>query len=60
MLRRSRAEFENVRLQQPLATRVARVMLMMQDVDQLCHRARKVEIVVESTNPVDVGFIILP
>ena len=58
MLRRSRAEFENVRLQQPLATRVARVML--QDVDQLCHRARKVEIVVESANPVDVGFIILP
>jgi len=35
-------------------------MLMMQDVDQLCHRARKVEIVVESANPVDVGFIILP
>ena len=48
----------NVRLQQPLATRGGRVMVMMLGVDQVCHKAEKLETVARDVNPLGVRFII--
>lgn len=48
----------NVRLQQPLATRGGRVMVMMLGVDQVHHREKKLETVTKDVNLLGVRFII--